>query len=76
MSKKTKKALDNNNVGGNTDIPAKITMWRITSAMTHMSFTHYTLMGMQQDVTILNRYGVEHVVENVEQPMEQLTDNQ
>ena len=61
MSKKNKKALDNRNVGGDTDIPA-IT-YTITTSMTHMSFTHHTLMGMQQDVTILNRYGIEHNVE-------------
>ncbi len=61
MSEKNKKALDNKNVGGDTDIPA--TIYTITTPMTHMSFTHYTLMGMQQDVTILNRYGVEHNIE-------------
>lgn len=60
-SKKNIKALDNRNVGGDTDISA-IT-YTVTTSMTHMSFTHNTLMGMQQDVTILNRYGVEHNVE-------------
>jgi hypothetical protein len=60
-SKKNKKALDNRNVGGDTDISA-IT-YTVTNIMTHVSFTHNTLMGMQQDVTILNRYGVEHNVE-------------
>lgn len=60
MSKKIKKALDNKNVGGDTDISA-IT-YTVTNTMTHMSFIHNTLMGMQQDVTILNRYGVEHNV--------------
>ena len=61
MSGKNKKALDNSNVGGDTDISATIT-YTINIPMTHMSFTHHTLMGMQQDVTILNRYGVEHNV--------------
>ena len=28
-----------------------------------MSFEHSTLMGMEQDVAILTRYGVEHSVE-------------
>lgn len=62
--KKTKKALDNKIVGGDTDIPATtiITTYTVTSPMTHMSFTHHTLMGMQQDVTILNRYGIEYDV--------------
>lgn len=58
--KKIKKALNDKNVGGDTDIPA-IT-YVVTTSMTHMSFTHNTLMGMQQDVTILNRYGIEHNV--------------
>lgn len=60
-SKKTKKALDNKNVGGDTDISA-MTTYTITNTVTHMSFTHHTLMGMQQDVTILNRYGVKYNV--------------
>ena len=67
---KNKKALDNKNVGGDTDIPANkdiishsTTVWRITNAMTHMSFEHSTLMGMENDVAILTRYGVEHDVE-------------
>jgi hypothetical protein len=59
-SKKNIKALDNRNVGGDTDISA-IT-YTVTNTMTHMSFIHNTLMGMQQDVTILNRYGVEYNV--------------
>ena len=72
MSKKIKKALDNKNVGGDTDISAtnptnsishSTTVWRITTAMTHMSFEHSTLMGMENDVAILTRYGVEHDVE-------------
>ena len=58
---KNKKALNNKNVGGDTDISA-IT-YTITTPMTHMSFTHHTLMGVQQDITILNRYGIEHNVE-------------
>ena len=70
--KKIKKALDNRNVGGDTDIPANnnndtishsTTVWRITTAMTHMSFEHSTLMGMENDVAILTRYGVEYDVE-------------
>lgn len=73
VKKKTKKALDNKNVGGDTDIPANnnndnniphsTTVWRITTALTHMSFEHSTLMGMENDVAILTRYGVEHSVE-------------
>ena len=61
MSKKTKKALDNSNVGDNTDIP--VVTYTITTPMTHMSFIHNTKMGVIQDVTILNRYGVKHNVE-------------
>lgn len=61
MSGKIKKSLDNRNVGGDTDISA-MTTYMISIPMTHMSFTHHTLMGVQQDVTILNRYGVEHNV--------------
>ena len=72
VKKKTKKALNNKNVGGNTDIsainptnniPHSTTVWRITTALTHMSFEHSTLMGMENDVAILTRYGVEHSVE-------------
>lgn len=62
MSEKIKKALDNNIVGGDTDISA-MTTYIISIPMTHMSFTHHTLMGTQQDVTILNRYGIKHNVE-------------
>ena len=62
MSGKNKKALDNSNVGGDTDISATIT-YTINIPMTHMSFTHHTLMGTQQDITILNRYGIKHNVE-------------
>jgi hypothetical protein len=67
---KNKKALDNKIVGGDTDISAITITYTVRTSMTHMSFVHHTLMGMQQDVTILNRYGVEHVVEMNEQPVD------
>ena len=40
-------------------------MFKITNTNNGKTFTHYTKMGVQQDETILFRYGVPFVVEEV-----------
>tara|TARA_B110000305_G_scaffold219834_1_gene261152 strand:+ start:735 stop:929 length:195 start_codon:yes stop_codon:yes gene_type:complete len=41
-------------------------MFKITNVDNGKTFTHYTKMGVQQDETILFRYGVPFVVEEVD----------
>ena len=40
-------------------------MFKITNTNNGKTFTHYTKMGVQQDETILFRYGVPFVVEEI-----------
>ena len=42
-------------------------MFKITNVDNGKTFIHYTKMGLIQDETILERYGVEFVSEEVEQ---------
>ena len=41
-------------------------MFKITNKSNGKTFTHHTKMGMEQDTTILFRYGVPIVVEKVD----------
>ena len=40
-------------------------MFKITNTNNGKTFTHHTKMGVQQDETILERYGVPFVVEEI-----------
>jgi len=41
-------------------------MFRVTNVNNGKTFTHHTKMGMEQDKTILERYGVAFVVDEVD----------
>jgi len=41
-------------------------MFKITNKNNGKTFTHHTKMGMEQDKTILERYGVAFVVDEVD----------
>ena len=41
-------------------------MFKITNVNNGKTFTHHTKMGMEQDKTILERYGVPFVVDEVD----------
>ena len=41
-------------------------MFKVTNVNNGKTFTHYTKMGMEQDKTILERYGVSFVVDEID----------
>ena len=42
-------------------------MFKVTNVNNGKTFTHYTKMGMEQDKTILERYGVSFVVDEIDE---------
>lgn len=41
-------------------------MFKVTNVGNGKTFTHYTKMGMEQDKTILERYGVSFVIDEID----------